>query len=331
MSCNNDETDEAEPIGSEEASSEEKDHLVDDDETGETNEADRKGPLHQAETEEEDDRASSSSGNQEESLDSKLSDKVDFGNGSTQMSPERRSFDAPGKSPFQQKQVQQEQAIPDKKPVYNEKMNGRKMPVTCLPSGSDPALRIQGHDQLMRFESRRRSEMALQLDIQGERWNAAKDITKDAISSIESVERLVIGFAKAGKIFAGNLRATSEDKLIDEKGEIATSSYTQNRLSKQRESSNEMDTGSALSSAIMECQSVLANQAQCFDDNSQQMLGLVLPQVVELKANVREKAKEVEILGESIIEDMKKSENDVITIWSKYHGDIQTSSLSNTV
>jgi hypothetical protein len=318
MSCNNDE---AEPIGSEE-----KDRLVDDNETGETNEADWKRPLHLAETEEEDDRASSSSGNQEESLANKLSDKEGYGNVNAQMSPERSSFDPPGKIPSLQKK-----AIPDKKPVYNEKKNGRIMPVTCLPSGSDPTLRIQGHDQLMRFESRRRSEMALQLDIQGERWNAAKDITKDAISSIESVERLVIGFAKAGKLFAGNLRATSEDKFIDEKGEIATSSYTQNRLSKQREFSNEMDTGSALFSAIIECQSVLANQAQCFDDNSQQMLGLVLPQVVELKANVRKKAKEVETLGESIIEDMKQSENDVITIWSKCHGDIQTSSLSNTV
>jgi hypothetical protein len=61
------------------------------------------------------------------------------------------------------------------------------------------------------------------------------------------------------------------------------------------------------------------------------MLGLVLPQVVKLKANVRKKAKEVETLGESIIEDMKQSENDVIVIWSKCHGGIQMSSLSNTV
>jgi hypothetical protein len=326
MSCNNDEADEAEPIGSEEASSEELDLLVDDDETGETNEADWKGPLHLAETEEEDDRASSSSSNQEESLASQLSDKEDYGNVNTHMSPERSSFDPPGEIPFQQKK-----AIPDKKPVYNNKKNGRIMPVTCIPSGSDPMLRIQGHDLLMRFESRRRSEMALQLDIQQERWNAAKDITKDAISSIESVERLVIGFAKAGKLFAGNLRATSEDKFVDEKGEMATSSKAQNRLSKQRDFSNEMDTGSALFSAIIECQSVLANQAQCFHDNSQQMLGLVLPQVVKLKANVRKKAKEVETLGESIIEDMKQSENDVIVIWSKCHGGIQMSSLSNTV
>lgn len=327
-------SDEEERIGAEEQSSEEKGQPVNNDGvTTETNEAtaDYKRPLHLTSTREEEEEEGddnediSLSSNQDDSLATKPSANGDDGNVNSQMPSQ--SSDPPGKSPLQLKTVKPDNQVP----LQNTKKKYLKRPVTFTPSGTDPTLRIQAHDQLLRFESKRRLEMSVQLDIQQERWNAAKEIVRQAVRNVESVERLVIGFAKAGILFAGNLKATSEDKFIDQKGEVARKTYTQNRLSKQRDVAAAMDTGSAIFSVIINCQAVLANQAKSFEDNSQQMLGVVLPKLVELKADVKSQAKEIETLGESIMEDMKQSENDVGTIWSKCGGDLLVISLRDTV
>lgn len=99
--------------------------------------------------------------------------------------------------------------------------DSKAMKVTCPPPGSDATSRIQGHDELMRLESRRRSEVSMRMQMYQDRWHTAKEILDFAADSVERAERLVIGFTKASEVFAQHLRAIAEDKYIDGNGAVA--------------------------------------------------------------------------------------------------------------
>mmetsp|Transcript_7686 Transcript_7686/g.18508 ORF Transcript_7686/g.18508 Transcript_7686/m.18508 type:complete len:350 (-) Transcript_7686:50-1099(-) len=198
--------------------------------------------------------------------------------------------------------------------------NYRTLQVTCPPPGSDPTSRIQGHDELMRSESRRRSEIAMQMEMCQDRWHVAKDILDFASDSVEQAERLVSGFTKASEVFSSNLRAISEDKFIDTKGGVAATWKAQNRLTKQRDFSDAIDIMSPIESAILESQSTMAKQAKAMENSCNQISGHVLTELQELKSTVQGGVKTLKIQGGAILAEMKQAENDVTTIWDIFDG-----------
>ncbi|CAJ1946636.1 unnamed protein product [Cylindrotheca closterium] len=202
----------------------------------------------------------------------------------------------------------------------NKGGNYRALKVTCPPPGSDSTRRVQGHDELMRLESRRRLEIAQQMEMYQDRWHVAKDILDFASESVGSAERLINGFIKASEAFASNLRAISEDKYIDTKGEVADTWKAQNRLTKQRDFSDTIDILSPISSAILESQSAMAKQAKAMENVCNQISSNVLAELQELTSTVQGGARTLKIHGGAILAEMKQADNDVTTIWDIFDG-----------
>lgn len=203
------------------------------------------------------------------------------------------------------------------KPVVHQ---ARQIKLKFGVPGSNPFVRLQAHDELMKSETKRRAECTLLLEKQNDELNAVFNILRDGINDIEYTERIVAGFAKAGNEFASNLRLTSEDKLFDDKSNVVATSFGQNRLSKQRQSSdagNSMGYSTILV-AIMSCQSVLSEQATSLENNSHYLLEKVVPMFRELKIQVQKCLRDVEPLAGKVFKTIESSEAEVRKIWRTY-------------
>jgi hypothetical protein len=193
--------------------------------------------------------------------------------------------------------------------------------------GTDPTLRIQVHNDLIAWESKRRSDLAQQLEFNQERWNAAGDVLTDGIAEAKYAERLILGISKASSLFADSLNAVYDDKLLDDKGNTVKNSFLRNRLAKQRnsveysiESSTEdSKEGSGLGSVLLD--SIVSAQleiAKSFIENSDHMEQEILPEITELKEDVQNDALRLQSIGDAVISELKQSEIEVRNIWGKF-------------
>jgi hypothetical protein len=193
--------------------------------------------------------------------------------------------------------------------------------------GTDPTLRIQVHNDLIAWESKRRSEMSHQLDFNREQWKAAREILSDGVEEVEFAERLVLGFAKAGTMFADALQAMYDDKLLDDAGNSVTFSFLQNRLQMKRSAQEySIENTATASSAAEGGQSALLNfviesqlsLARDFRANAQHMEEEIGPEVSDLRAEIQASSRQLETLGDSIMAELKRSEIEVKNIWGRF-------------
>jgi hypothetical protein len=191
--------------------------------------------------------------------------------------------------------------------------------------GTDPTLRIQVHNDLIAWESKRRSDLAQQLEYNRERWNAACDVMNDGIAEAQHAERLILGISKASRLFADSLQAVYDDKLLDDKGNAVKNSFLQNRLAKQRSAFEYSIESSAEDSKQGPGQSILLDSivnaqlevAKAFIENSEHTEQEILPEITELKEDIQKSSRELESIGDAVILELKRSEIEVKNIWGK--------------
>ena len=193
--------------------------------------------------------------------------------------------------------------------------------------GTDPTLRIQVHNDLIAWESKRRSDLAQQLEYNRERWKAACNVMNDGIVEAQHAERLILGISKASRLFANSLRAVYDDKLLDDKGNTVKNSFLQNRLAKQRSGFEYSIESSAEDSKQGPGQSILLDSivnaqlevAKAFIENSEHTEQEILPEITELKEDIQKNSRELESIGDAVILELKRSEIEVKNIWGKCH------------
>ena len=190
--------------------------------------------------------------------------------------------------------------------------------------GADPTLRIQVHNDLIAWESKRRSDLAQHLEYNREQWQAASEILRDGIAEAQYAERLILGISKASKLFADSLRAVYDDKLLDDRGNAVKNSFLQNRLAKQRSkfeySIENVPEDSAQAKQSMLLDSIVEAQlevANAFVENTTHMEQEILPEIAELKAEITSDSRRLEAIGDNIIQELKRSEIEVKNIWGK--------------
>ena len=194
--------------------------------------------------------------------------------------------------------------------------------------GTDPTLRIQVHNDLIAWESKRRSDLAQKLEYNQERWKAACRILTEGIAEAQYAERLILGISTASRLFADALNAVYDDKLLDDKGNTVKYSFLRNRLAKQRnavEYSIENSTddskegaglGSILLDSIVSAQQEIAN---AFIANSDHMEQEILPEITEFKGDVEKASARLQTIGDAVISELKQSEIEVKNIWGEFH------------
>jgi hypothetical protein len=190
--------------------------------------------------------------------------------------------------------------------------------------GADPTLRIQVHNDLIAWESKRRSDLAQKLEYNREQWKAGCDILKEGIAEAQFAERLIYGICKASKLFADSLKAVYDDKLVDDRGNAVKNLFLQNRLAKQRSAfeysidnnNNGDDYGqagqSSLLDSIVEAQLEVAN---AYVESSEHLEQDILPEIIDLRQEIQRDSKGLEAKGDSILQELKRSELEVKNIW----------------
>ena len=190
--------------------------------------------------------------------------------------------------------------------------------------GTDPTLRIQVHNDLIAWESKRRTDMALLLQYQTERWQTLRNLLQEGLSEVAFAERFVSGFAKAGVLFADSTQAVYDDKLLDDAGNTVNNSFLQNRLYKKRNAqeysigSNDasIESGpSALLKSILDAQIEIAKD---FRETSTHVEGEILPEIGDLRQEIQAGLKEFGTLGDSILAELKRSEIELKNIWGEF-------------
>lgn len=193
--------------------------------------------------------------------------------------------------------------------------------------GADPTIRIQVHNDLIAWESKRRSDLAQQLEFNEERWKAARDILTDGVGEAKYAERLILGTSKASRLLADSLNAVYDDKLLDDKGNAVRNSFLRNRLAKQRKSveysientSEDSKEGSGLGSVLLD--SIVSAQleiANAFVKNSEHIEQEILPEMMEFKALMDADATRILSIGDAVISELKQSEVEVKNIWDVF-------------
>lgn len=194
--------------------------------------------------------------------------------------------------------------------------------------GGDPTIRIQVHNDLIAWESKRRSDLAQQLEYNEERWKTARDILTDGVGEAKYAERLILGTSKASRLFADSLNAVYDDKLLDDKGNAVRNSFVRNRLAKQRkaveysigeDSKEGSGLGSVLLDSIVSAQKEIAN---AFVKNSEHIEQEILPEMMEFKALIDADSTRILSIGDAVLSELKQSEVEVKNIWGKLKGGI---------
>ena len=194
--------------------------------------------------------------------------------------------------------------------------------------GADPTLRTQVHNDLLGWESRRRSDLSNDLEFNRAKWKAAREILRDGLEEVERVKRMVLGFAKAGYVFADALQAMYDDKLLDDAGNTVTTSFFQNRLAKQRTgveysienasatlASSDAGGTSSLLNSIIESQRALAKM---FRDSSKYMEEEIFLEMSEISTEIQTRARKLISLGDNMLAELKRSEIEVTNIWGEF-------------
>jgi len=206
--------------------------------------------------------------------------------------------------------------------------------------GTDPTLRIQVHNDLIAWESKRRSDLAQQLEYNQERWVAACHILTDGIAEAKYAERLILGISKASRLFADSLNAVYDDKLLDDKGNTVRYSFLRNRLAKQRNaveysienSTDDSKEGGGLGSILLD--SIVSAQleiANAFIANSDHMEQEILPEITELKGDVETASERLRRIGDAVISELKQSEIEVKNIWDVFDAMVTGDLMEYTV
>lgn len=203
--------------------------------------------------------------------------------------------------------------------------------------GVDPTLRIQVHNDLIAWESKRRSEMSNLLNWHGEKWNALRSLMKEGLEEIKFAERFILGFSKAGSLFADLTQAVYEDKLLDDAGKTVSNSFLQNRLHKKRNAQEYSietqdsftDSGqSPLLSSILEAHIQMVN---LFRETSQHIDEEIIPEFSQLYQEMQSQGREFEALGDSIIAELKRSEIELKNIWDVFDAMVTGDLMEYTV
>ena len=166
------------------------------------------------------------------------------------------------------------------------------------------------HANLLRLESKRRSEATIRFNVLKDQWDIETEILQKGFDDVLAVERLITGLSKAGKQFASHLQAVSEDKLIDDQGNIAINPLNQLRLHQQRNNKGINTKKLQIFHSIFDnCQNIMHKHSKLVYENSDRLTKDILPKIYKLKNELSLFRKAIQGKAEKILKDCELSQN----------------------
>uniref|UniRef100_A0A7S1Y5K9 Uncharacterized protein n=1 Tax=Grammatophora oceanica TaxID=210454 RepID=A0A7S1Y5K9_9STRA len=200
----------------------------------------------------------------------------------------------------------------------------------------DDKTRKQIHGKLRAYESRRRTAYASKLESSALYWRSFRDLLHSSVYETARAERIVIGTAKANLLYAEAMAASYDDCLLDDRGNMTLSDpKRQQKLLegrarqqydmapvvreddnlKKRPPPSEQRRNNILH-ALLESQLDLSEK---FEESASKLLEEICQELTALRKNLTLKVLTIRKLGDIIIEELERTDQEVKDAWEAYY------------
>lgn len=213
--------------------------------------------------------------------------------------------------------------------TQRRQINDSQREIVIIKPDRDPKRYASAHANLLRLESKRRSEATIRFNVLKDQWDIETEILQKGLDDVLAVERLITGLSKAGKQFASHLQAVSEDKLVDDQGNITINPLNQLRLHQQRNNKGINTKKIQIFHSIFDnCQNIMHEHSKLVYENSDRLTKDILPKIYKLKNELSLFRKAIQDKAEKILKDCELSQNLVQQSFGKLEHKMLSSLLS---
>lgn len=198
----------------------------------------------------------------------------------------------------------------------------------------DETTRREIHAKLRAYESRRRSAYTAKLESSCLYWRSFRDLLRASVHETARAERMVLGTAMANKAYAESMHASYEDVLLDDKGVMVNDPKKQKKLLDTRSMQayevaplGKTEDGGKRATVrvsderknnmlylLIESQQEIAVK---FGENAETLGAEIATEIADLRKSLAAKVTEIQLLGDTIIGELEKTEIEVTEAWGK--------------
>jgi hypothetical protein len=181
---------------------------------------------------------------------------------------------------------------------------------------------------MLKFESKRRGKYTTELDETITRWQATLETMQAGIFECARAERAILGAVIASHAYGEAMQLIYEDAYVDDDGNLLTSSFAQSRVKKVRmeeEYSIDHDQTKAQADGAVKRSAMLHSLieshytvAACFAAHGGSVREQVVPELTAYRRVLKNKMRDLKVIGDEYIREMKKAEFEVQVTWSKF-------------
>ena len=170
------------------------------------------------------------------------------------------------------------------------------------------------HENLRAYESRRRLAYAAKLESCTLYWKSVRDLLAASIQETARAQRLVLGTSRAHQLYSDAMHAMYEDVFLDDKGNVMLKPKQKQKLATTRKKPVRRADGTK-PSVLTSVRDAQLTVAERFGENARNMDTEIADEIGRLLENLKKMFAEMEALGNSILNELEKTELEVSSAW----------------
>jgi hypothetical protein len=177
------------------------------------------------------------------------------------------------------------------------------------------------HGKLREYETRRRSAYTSKYDYMSLYWKSYCDLLSASLQETSRAKRLVLGTCRAHQLYADAMEAMHKDIFLDEKGNVANEKQQKRLFSIRKKSVRKLpsksESAAKSASVLKEIRDAQHTMAERFGENAKNMDAEIAEAIGSLLDDLKQKFSIMEQLGNSILSELEKTEQEVTQAWGK--------------
>ena len=231
-------------------------------------------------------------------------------------------------------------AFPYREQALGETTPERAHSLPPSPSFSPPRYESIGesdrraiHSKLRAYENRRRMAYTTKLESSSLYWRSFRELLSASVHETARAERMVLGTAMANKAYAESMQASYDDVFLDDRGAIVNDLKKQKKLLDIRSIQaydvapiGKTEEGKRFTVKVPEerksnmLHTLIESQLEIsskFGENAETLGAEIATEISDLRKALAAKVTEINLIGDTIIGELEKTETEVSDAWGK--------------
>jgi len=232
-------------------------------------------------------------------------------------------------------------AFPYREQALGETTPERAHSLPPSPSFSPPRYESIGesdrraiHSKLRAYENRRRMAYTTKLESSSLYWRSFRELLSASVHETARAERMVLGTAMANKAYAESMQASYDDVFLDDRGAIVNDLKKQKKLLDIRSIQaydvapiGKTEEGKRFTVKVPEerksnmLHTLIESQLEIsskFGENAETLGAEIATEISDLRKALAAKVTEINLIGDTIIGELEKTETEVSDAWEAY-------------